>query len=467
MVFSSLEFIFRFLPAFLVLYYLVPVRYRNVVLLLGSIIFYTLGDYKYLILLFLSVIVNYIAAKNIRQQRQAPTRKKAWLIAALMYNFGMLFFFKYINFAIENINGILTMISPDAVIASLKTGLPLGVSFYTFQAAAYIIDVYRGDVEEEPSILQLGTYLFMFPKLVSGPITPYEDIKAQLVCRRNSFLKVEEGLKVFTIGLGMKVLLANRIGILWNDIQTIGFQSISTPLAWLGAFGYSLQLYFDFQGYTLMAIGIGKMMGFELPDNFNHPYISKSVTEFWRRWHITLGKWFKNYVYIPLGGNRRGKGRLAFNLFVVWLLTGLWHGASWNYILWGLSLFFLILLEKLYLKPYLDKSKVLARLYMLLVIPLTWMLFAINNLTDAGIYFGRMFSLVPGISVNPYDIIKYLGQYKWLFLFGIFFCLPYGQKWFEKYKNSIWSTGILFLIFWYCVYQLANGINNPFLYFQF
>lgn len=466
MVFSSLEFIFRFLPVFLIIYYLVPIRFRNAVLLLGSIIFYTLGDYKYLVLLLLSVIVNYFAAGHIRCQ-QGPGRKKAWLIAALIYNFGLLFFFKYINFAIENINGILNIFSPEAALAPLKMGLPLGISFYTFQAASYIIDVYRGDIEEKPSLFSLGTYLFMFPKLVSGPITPYGEIKEQLVSRRSRLYKVEDGLKVFVFGLGMKVLIANRIGILWNDIQTIGFQSISTPLAWLGAFGYSLQLYFDFQGYTLMAVGIGKMLGFELPDNFNHPYMSKSVTEFWRRWHITLGKWFRNYIYIPLGGNRKGKGRLVFNLFVVWLLTGLWHGASWNFILWGLSLFLLILLEKLFIKPYLDKSKVLSRLYMLLVLPLTWMLFAISNLGDIGIYIGRMFHLVPGINVNSNDIVKYLEQYKWLFLAGIFLCFPYGQRWFEKHKDNILCTIILFFVFWYCVYQLSNGINNPFMYFQF
>lgn len=466
MVFSSLEFIFRFLPVFLIIYYLAPARFRNIVLFIGSIVFYTLGDYKYLILLFLSVIVNTIAAKNIKHQEDS-SKRKAWLVGALIYNFGMLFFFKYINFTIENINGILNVFSLKASLAPLSMGLPLGISFYTFQAVSYVVDVYRGEIEEEPSYVYVGTYLFLFPKLVSGPITPYRDIREQLAYRRISLFRAETGLKLFTIGLGMKVLLADRIGILWNDIQTIGFQSVSTPLAWLGAFGYTLQLYFDFHGYTLMAVGIGWMLGFELPDNFKHPYMSKSVTEFWRRWHITLGLWFKNYVYIPLGGNRKGKGRLVFNLFAVWLLTGLWHGASWNYILWGLTLFLLILLEKLYMKPWLDKSRIAARLYILLVMPITWMVFAINNLGDIGIYLGRMFHLVPGINVNSGDFVKYFGQYKWLFIAGIFFCFPYGQRIYERYKNSILFTGILFLVFWYCIYQLSNGINNPFMYFQF
>jgi alginate O-acetyltransferase complex protein AlgI len=257
-VFSSLEFIFRFLPVFLIVYYLVPARFRNIVLLIGSIIFYTIGDYKYLFLLLLSAIVNYIAAKNIRRLL-VPSKKKAWLITALIYNFGMLFFFKYINFTIENINGILGIFSVDPF-SPLKMGLPLGISFYTFQAVSYIVDVYRGDIEEEPSLFQLVTYLFMFPKLVSGPIAPYKDIREQLNDRRIISYKVEEGLKIFILGLALKVLLADQIGILWNDIQTIGFVSISTPLAWLGAIGYSLQLYFDFYGYTLMAMGIGKML---------------------------------------------------------------------------------------------------------------------------------------------------------------------------------------------------------------
>jgi alginate O-acetyltransferase complex protein AlgI len=395
-----------------------------------------------------------------------PSKKKVWLITALIYNIGMLFFFKYINFTIENINGILSIFSVDTL-SPLMMGLPLGISFYTFQAISYIVDVYRGEIEEEPSLFQLMTYLFLFPKLVSGPIAPYKDIREQLNSRRIISYKVEEGLKIFIVGLAMKVLLADRIGILWNDIQTIGFVSISTPLAWLGAIGYALQLYFDFHGYTLMAMGIGKMLGFELPLNFNHPYMSKSMTEFWRRWHITLGKWFKNYIYIPLGGNQKGTGRLILNLLVVWLFTGLWHGASWNYILWGLSLFMLIVLEKIWLKPYLDNSRILARLYMLLVIPVTWILFAINDFSDMAIYLGRMFHLVPGVNVNTGDFTKYLLQYVWLFLIGIFFCFPYGQKWFDKYKNHVLSSVVLFFVFWYCIYQLANGINNPFMYFQF
>jgi len=441
-----------------------PARFRNAVLFLGSLCFYAWGDLKYLVLILISILVNFLA---VREMKRNKVYSRIWLIAALLFNFGILFFFKYINFAIENINVPLRALTHGTGIASLQLGLPLGISFYTFQAVSYVIDIYRGDCKENPNLFRFATYLVMFPKLVSGPIAAYGDMVEQLEERRYGLFKFEKGLKLFVVGLGMKVLIANRIGILWNDIQTIGFESISTPLAWLGSFGYSLQLYFDFQGYSLMAIGIGRMLGFHLPENFNHPYMSKSMTEFWRRWHMTLGAWFRNYVYIPLGGNRRGTGRLALNMLVVWLLTGLWHGASWNFVLWGLVLFLLILLEKLFFKRILDNSRVIARIYMLLAIPLTWTLFAISNLRDAGIYFGRMFGIVPGINVNAGDFMKYLGQYKWLFIVGFFFCFPFGKRLFEKFQNSIFCTAFLFLVFWYSVYLLANGINNPFLYFQF
>jgi alginate O-acetyltransferase complex protein AlgI len=425
-----------------------------------------LGDAKSLILIFLSIVINHIAVKFMERAKPYPVKRKMWLIIALFYNFGILFFFKYINFTIDNINYILKIFTPENGIPALKAVLPLGISFYTFQAVSYVIDAYRGAVKET-SLFNFGTYLIMFPKLVSGPIASYTDMEEQLTNRSYNLLKFEKGLKLFTIGLGIKVLLANRLGILWNDIQTIGFQSISTPLAWLGAVGYSLQLYFDFSGYSLMAIGVGKMLGFTLPNNFTHPYMARSVSEFWRRWHITLGLWFKNYVYIPLGGNRVGKKRLAFNLLVVWLFTGLWHGASWNYVLWGLVLFLLIFLEKLFLKPVLDRYQVISRLYILIVLPMTWMLFAINNLKDIAVYFGRMFGITAGINVNTYDVLKYLDQYKLLLIAGVFFCFPYGFRWFAKHDNSIPCTIILIIVFWYSIYNLSNGLNNPFMYFKF
>lgn len=467
MVFSSLEFIFRFLPIFLLLYYVVPYKYRNIILFIGSICFYTLGEPKYVLLIILSIFVNYYAAIFIERANDTLYKRRIWLILVLIYDLGILFFFKYINFAIENMNALMKGISGLKALPLLNITLPLGISFYTFQIVAYIIDVYRKKIPVEKSIFGLSVYVTMFPQLISGPIVVYSDIVDQIKNRNYSLKSFEKGLKLFTIGLGFKVLLANRIAILWNDIQTIGFESISTPLAWVGIFGYSLQLYFDFHGYSLMAIGVGKMLGFTLPANFTHPYMSKSVTEFWRRWHITLGTWFKNYVYIPLGGNRKGILRLILNLFIVWMLTGLWHGASWNFVLWGFSLFVLIFVEKMFLKKYLDKSNLLSRIYLLTMIPLTWMVFAITKLSDIKIYFGRLFSIIPGISVNNYDVIKYLSMYKWLFLLGIFFCTPIGFRWFIKHENSIPCVLFLLVVFWYSIYQLANGINNPFVYFRF
>ena len=463
-VFSSLGFIFRFFPIFLVLYYAVPVKHRNKVLFAGSLCFYALGDFQYLPLILLSIGINYIAVRQMISHRE---HARIWLTGALIYNIGTLLFFKYINFFIDNINFLLRFFSLSVKIASFHQELPLGISFYTFQIISCVVDVYRGDIGDTLTLSGFATYVTMFPKILSGPITAFGEIAEELSARKYSIFKVEMGLRIFILGLGMKVLAADRIGLLWNGIQTIGFESISTPLAWLGAVGYSLQLYLDFQGYSLMAIGIGRMLGFYLPANFNYPYISKSVTEFWRRWHQTLGMWFRSYVYIPLGGNRHGRLRLAGNLLVVWLLTGLWHGASWNYVIWGLVLFLLIFLEKLYFKPVLDRSKILARCYMLLVIPVTWMIFAISNLKQLGIYLGRMFGLNQGINVNPGDFIKYFSQYQWLLLIGGFLCLPYGKRIFHKYQNHLVCTFFLLIIFWYSVYQLSNGVNNPFLYFKF
>ncbi len=467
MVFSSLVFIFRFLPVFLLIYYLVPHRIKNLVLLLGSLCFYAYGEPKFLILLLLSVLVNFKISHFIERFAYNKEFRKLCLIIGLTYNFGFLIFFKYINFMIGNLNYMFKGLGEGHIISPLAVGLPLGISFYTFQIVSYLLDVYKKEIRAERSLYGLALYICMFPQLISGPIVKYSEIRPQLTNRQNTLANLEQGFKIFTIGLGFKVLLANRIGILWNDVQTIGFESISTPLAWLGAIGYSLQLYFDFYGYSLMAIGVGKMIGFTLPDNFDHPYISKSVSEFWRRWHMSLGRWFRNYIYIPLGGNRRSKTRVALNLFIVWMFTGIWHGANWNFVLWGLLLFLLIYFEKMFLKKYLDKSNILSRIYILLIMPVSWMLFAIPSLPEIGVYLGRMFGITQGIAVNSQDFIKYLSTYKLYFLLGIFFCMPFGWKAFKKYEKTVLCALILFVIFWYAIYQLANGLNNPFLYFNF
>lgn len=450
MVFSSFEFLFRFLPVFLFIYYVTPKKFKNFILFAGSMAFYTVGEAEYVLLLFASVLVNYLFGRLMYRgfDEGRGTKQKVLLILALGYDFGLLFFFKY---------------------SGLAPKLPLGISFYTFQIAAYIIDVYRGKIPSEKSFIKLGTYLTMFPQLVAGPIINYSEVRVRLNGRTVTLKRFEDGLKTLIIGLGAKVIVADRIGLLWNNIQGIGFSSISTPLAWIGAFAYSIELYFDFAGYSMMAIGLGNMLGFEIPKNFRHPYISKSVSEFWRRWHITLGKWFREYVYIPLGGNRKGKGRTFFNLFVVWTLTALWHGSGANYLIWGASLLFLLALEKLFLLPYLEKSKFLCHVYLLFVVPLTWVAFAVTDIRQLGIYFARLFPFFGQTEaiINQSDYIKYLGDYWPLFLLGVLFATPIPAALYrvikEKWIGSISVAVILVL----SLYYLAVSTNNPFLYFNF
>ncbi|MDE6102700.1 MAG: MBOAT family protein, partial [Ruminococcus sp.] len=320
MVFSSLEFLFIFLPAFMLLYGCTPPAYRNAVIFAGSVICYGMGVKSpgYIVLFLLTLLLNFIIGQFIKD---FPKYKKIWLITGIVFNFWWLLFFKYTGFAFENINALFRSELPVKDIV-----LPIGISFYTFQNVSYIIDVYRGTTTAENNIVNYGAYISMFPQLIAGPIVTYQTVAAQLKKRKHTILKVEDGLKTFTIGLGYKVLIANQLSGLWNDISMIGYESISTPLAWLGVFAYSFQLYFDFWGYSLMAIGLGKLMGFELPVNFDYPYLSLTMTEFWRRWHITLGTWFREYIYIPLDGNRKGKTRQIINTLAVWLFTGLWHG---------------------------------------------------------------------------------------------------------------------------------------------
>ena len=450
MVFSSFEFLFRFLPVFLVIYYITPKRFKNLVLFAGSIVFYTVGEAQYVFLLIASVVVNYILARLMYRTVYDGRGKKqtALLIVALVYDFGLLFFFKY---------------------SGMSEKLPLGISFYTFQIAAYIMDVYRGKVPAEQSFVKLGTYLTMFPQLIAGPIINYSEVRNGLNDRTVTMEQFEDGLCTLIIGLGSKVIIADRIGLLWNHIQTIGFSSISTPLAWMGAFAYSMELYFDFAGYSLMAMGLGKMLGFSIPRNFQHPYISKSVSEFWRRWHITLGKWFRDYVYIPLGGNRKGKLHMFFNLFVVWSLTALWHGCAYNFLIWGASLLLLLAVEKLFLLKFLEKSHVLCHVYLLFVVPLTWVAFAVADVGQLGIYYQRMFPFLQqaDASVNRLDYIKYLLDFWPLFLVGILFSTPYPAAAYRVVQKKWMGNLAVIFILMLSLYYLAVSVNNPFLYFNF
>ena len=471
MVFSSLTFLFAFLPIFLVLYYCSPAKYRNGLLFTGSLVFYGIGEPLYLCLIICSVLVN-LGIGLLIDRSGRLSGKRLWLITGLLYNFGLLFFFKYTNFFLENINGVLRLCHSSTQLKLLELTLPLGISFYTFQIVSYIIDVYRGKVKADHSVISLGAYLCMFPQLIAGPIVVYSDIRRELHERTITIHNLDDGLKTFILGLGFKVLLANRVGTLWNEVCTIGFESISTPLAWLGSLAYSMQLYFDFCGYSLMAIGLGKMLGFTIPENFHHPYLSRSVTDFWRRWHITLGAWFREYVYIPLGGNRKGRIRTIVNLGIVWLLTGFWHGAAWNFILWGVFIFLLEILEKNLLLPVLNHKSIAAHIfshiYMILYILVSWTIFAISDFNQLAMYLARMFPFFGmGHTLNSYDFVKYLTDYGVLLICCILFCTAGPEKLYHRFKNKLGGIVIALIIFWYSVYYLAIGMNNPFLYFRF
>lgn len=464
MIFSSIEFLLFFLPVFLLVYRLVPDRMKNAVLLLGSLIFYAYGEPKYLVLLMVSVLVNYFFGLHIGQgvrqkgtdrkqkKRKYDRRRKSLFVTAIALNVGLLALFK------SGVGGV---------------GLPLGISFYTFQILAYLIDVYRGDVGRETSFLRFATYITMFPQLISGPLDSYGGIRDQICRRKTDAAGLQEGLKVFTVGLAFKVLLADRLSFLWQEVQVTGFESISTPLAWIAAIAYSMKIYFDFYGYSLMAIGLGSMLGFRLPENFKEPYMSGTVREFYRRWHITLGNWFCRYVYIPLGGNRRGELRTVCNLLLVWALTAVWHGSTANFLIWGMLLWLLIVVEKgltamgagrLFRKGIL---RCIPHLYLWIVIPVTWVCFAVTEVSQLQVYLGRMFSLNEGIRVSAGDWLKALSNYGYLLAVGAFACTPALKKLFRRWKDSLVTAVILVVIFWVCIWRLQVEGNNPFMYFRF
>lgn len=468
MVFSSLTFLGYFFPAFFLVYFLSPNSWKNLVIFVGSLIFYSYGVIEnpaYVLLILMSVIVNFLIAQKLDKRNRQRIRKR-WIYIGSMYNFGMLFVFKYLDFMIENINGVFCWTETGLSLPYAGLVLPIGISFYTFQISSYLFDVYRRKIPVERSILRLGAYLCMFPQLIAGPIITYSRIRTELSERKHSFSDWENGIREFTIGLALKVLIANRLGGLWNQVNAIGYESISTSLAWLGIFAFSFQIYFDFYGYSLMAKGLGEIMGFHFPDNFNHPYLSKSMTEFFRRWHITLGSWFREYVYIPLGGNRKHHYR---NLCIVWLLTGLWHGASWNYLLWSSACFLLICMEKAGLGKVLNRIPLLGHIYMLFMIPLTWLLFAINDIRGIGVYFCRLFPMLDdSYSVVFHgDFLKYLRLYALPFAGAVILSTGLPRKRYDGKKKSWISALMLVILFWICIYSMYIGLDDPFLYYQF
>lgn len=471
MVFSSIAFIMYFMPVFFLVYYILPASYKNAWLFLASLGFYyygVRGNPGYLLLMIMSVVVNFVAGKLIAAQKTKRARK-AWLVVGVVYDLGWLILFKYLGFLIENLNALFGVMHVKVQLETWNLILPIGISFYTFQIISYLVDVYRRETKAEKSLISLGTYLCMFPQLIAGPIVNYHLIQEQLHKRKHSMEKVESGLKVFALGLAYKVLLANRVGHLWTEVTAIGYESISTPLAWMSIVAYSLQLYFDFYGYSLMAIGLGRMMGFDFPQNFNNPYMAVSMTDFWRRWHMTLGGWFREYVYIPLGGNRGGFAKTVRNMFVVWLLTGLWHGASWNFVLWGLLLFVLLFVEKAGLGKALERHKALGHIYMILWIPLSWLVFVITDLSQLGIYLQKLFPFFgnAGTVLFQGDYLKYGKTYGIYLVLGILFATGVQEKLLKKNKNRLWVILLLLALFWASVYCMYLGMDNPFLYFRF
>lgn len=471
MVFSSIAFIMYFMPVFFLVYYILPSSYKNAWLFLASLGFYyygVRGNPGYLLLMIMSVVVNFVAGKLIAAQKTKRARK-AWLVVGIVYDLGWLILFKYLGFLIENLNALFGAMHVKVQLETWNLILPIGISFYTFQIISYLVDVYRRETKAEKSLISLGTYLCMFPQLIAGPIVNYHLIQEQLHKRKHSMEKVESGLKVFALGLAYKVLLANRVGHLWTEVTAIGYESISTPLAWMSIVAYSLQLYFDFYGYSLMAIGLGRMMGFDFPQNFNNPYMAVSMTDFWRRWHMTLGGWFREYVYIPLGGNRGGFAKTVRNMFVVWLLTGLWHGASWNFVLWGLLLFVLLFVEKAGLGKVLERHKALGHIYMILWIPLSWLVFVITDLSQLGIYLQKLFPFFgnAGTVLFQGDYLKYGKTYGIYLVLGILFATGVQEKLLKKNKNRLWVILLLLALFWASVYCMYLGMDDPFLYFRF
>lgn len=467
MLFSSLEFLFRFLPIFFIIYYCVGPKYRNIVLMLASLFFYAVGEPIYIFLMMGSIIVNYYLGILIEREQLKEKSGIQWLVISMVFNFSMLFVFKYINFFSGIVNGLVG----STVFKAIELTLPLGISFYTFQITSYIIDVYKKKYPVEKNMVCFGTYVCMFPQLIAGPIVNFAEVREQLNAKRKIRPdKIEYGVEIFILGFAYKVLLANKIGSLWNDAMVAGPMGINTGTAWLASWGYSMQLYFDFFGYSLMAIGLGYMMGFKFPSNFNNPYCSRSVTEFWRRWHITLGRWFREYIYIPLGGNRKGKLRLVLNSFIVWALTGLWHGADWNFIIWGVSIFVVMMFEKLVLKGFTDKHTFVGTIYMLILIPIFWTIFNISDLGQLWTYLQRMFFIGPDKLYAAGAMLKFKSlckMYWWLLGICAVCATPLPMAIFKRFHKTMALKAVLFVIFWYGVYQLAQGGSNPFLYFRF
>ena len=464
MVFSTLLFLFLYLPITLVVYYFVPGRFRNLWLFIVSLFFYGWGEPVYIILMLVTITVNYASGILIERFRDDGNKAKWILVANTIICLGFLGFFKYTDLFIDTLNSLFGLSIP-----LLELSLPIGISFYTFQSMSYPIDVYRGDGDVQRNFINFGAFVTLFPQLIAGPIVRYKDIDDQLEFREHNLDRFGSGVERFMQGLAKKVLLANGIGSLWDVCASAGAGELTVVGAWLGAVAFSLQIYYDFSGYSDMAIGLGRMLGFEFLENFNYPYISKSVTEFWRRWHMSLGTWFRDYVYIPLGGNRCGFPRQILNIAVVWGLTGFWHGANWTFLLWGLYYAFFLIIEKLFLLKKLEALPALGHVYSVLVAIFGWMIFQLDSVSEAFSYYGAMLGIRCAGLINSTDIF-YLTSYLPILIAAILAATPLLKNLYFRIPESIrrYTPPVLVVsALLVCTAKLTNDTYNPFLYFRF
>lgn len=464
MVFSSLLFLFVYLPITMLLYFISPLKLRNAVLLVFNFIFYAWGEPFYVIVMVVTILVDYVYGILIEKYRQNDKLARSLVAQAVVINLGLLVFFKYYDFIITSLKAVF----PGLPLAPLGIALPIGISFYTFQTMSYVIDVYRKDAGVQRNLVSFGTFVTLFPQLIAGPIVKYKDVDDQLTGRRENVEQFASGVRTFVCGLCKKVLLANSIGALWDSMRALPVGEMSALGAWLGVLAFTFQIYFDFSGYSDMAIGLGRMFGFEFLPNFNYPYISRSVTEFWRRWHMSLGGWFRDYVYIPLGGNRGGTAKTFRNILVVWALTGIWHGASWNFLLWGLFYAVFLMLEKAFLLDWLKKSRVVSHIYAMLLVMGGWVIFAVEDVSQIGPYFAAMFGAGGAASgVALYHLRAYLP----MLIILILASTPLPKKLYDKAcatRYGAWVTPVLCVLgLVLSTAYLVNASYNPFLYFRF
>lgn len=466
MLFSSISFLFYFLPCVILLYFLVPNKLKNAVLLLSSLFFYGWGEPKYLVFMLVSITQGYIFGLLIEKYR-GQKQSKVFLAVSVIFSLLLLGYCKYVDFFIMNFNAVTGLSLP-----LLKIVLPIGISFYTFQILSYVVDVGRGDVPAQRNYINLAAYIAMFPQLIAGPIVRYSDIAAQLEERTHSLDDIAIGARRFILGLSKKVLIANMLGQLVENYKTASEASIL--FAWMYGIAYSLHIYFDFSGYSDMAIGLGRIFGFHFCENFNYPYISRSITEFWRRWHMSLGTWFRDYLYVPLGGNRVSKGRWFFNIFVVWMATGLWHGATWNFVIWGVNFAILLIIEKLWLLKPLKKAKVLNRIYVLFFVMINFIIFDTATMNDAFTYIKALFG-GGNLSATSVETIYYLKSYGVILALGILGATPLPKMLVERFGKRKQGVAVLtiveplalLLLLAVCTSFLIDGSFNPFLYFRF